>query len=156
MQPGVGIITVGAANYGQYLLQYQVELAYNIFQSCYLALYSTTLFSLALGAKDYGVAYFRKITPKFLQRKQQGTAPPLPAARRIQEEEDVLMKTEQAESVEPILRSLGMYCTNSAYLIHFLFVIYLLMQYRDQIGLPAVNLDLSDRHMLHFSYPLFL
>ena len=66
------------------------------------------------------------------------------------------MKTEQAESVEPILRSLGMYCTNSAYLIHFLFVIYLLMQYRDQIGLPAVNLDLSDRHMLHFSYPLFL
>lgn len=137
MSFGQGVITIGSNDYGQYLLRYLVELAYIIFRRCYLDIYVQLIINAAVRAKDIIMALIERFTPRFLRKKEKPITQVLSDARKV-EIENVLEKASEAESVEPILASLGNYCSDTAYLIHFVFVTYLFMQYRDQIGLPAL------------------
>lgn len=138
-----GLITIGASNFAVFILQFLAELAYTIFERCYLDVYVNILVTSLKRVRDVIVKYASRLVPAFLRRKENVTS--RMAEIRKAEIESVLPATEQAESVEPILYHLGAYCNDTAYLLHFLYVIYLLMQYRDEIKLPVLfNIRQSD------------
>jgi hypothetical protein len=134
MSVATGLITIGGPNYAQFLFQYLIELVYTIFERCYLDIYSNIGINAMLRVQIFTRFYVEKYTPKFLKKKEVPDVrlADLPKA----EMEGVYEKMEEAESVEPILVCLGDYCSDTAYLIYFIYVIFLFMEYRDQIQLP--------------------
>merc|ERR1711988_319866 len=136
-----GLVTFGSPDFVQFLLAYFVGFAIQVTARLYQDDYLDGIYAF-VGAIIKG---FTRIVlfliPKYLHKNYY--------VKMISEEVDekdfskrevegVVDTGDASESVEPILSVYNMFCTDIVVLWYMPYFVYLFMQYRNQIGIPAI------------------
>merc|ERR1711988_1432779 len=136
-----GLVTFGSPDFVQFLLAYFVGFAIQVTARLYQDDYLDGIYAF-VGAIIKG---FTRIVlfliPKYLHKNYY--------VKMISEEvnekdyskrevEGVVDTGDASESVEPILSVYNMFCTDIVVLWYMPYFVYLFMQYRNQIGIPAI------------------
>jgi hypothetical protein len=133
-------VSLGSDDFFQFLIAYTFDVAMIVFERVYLDFMIEGGINWVSAILRFVVGNFKKIVPKYLRKERNVAADAAVAAADktgMREIEGVAVEDAGADSVEPILIFVTTVCSDNVFAWYFPYVILLLMQYREEIWLPA-------------------
>jgi hypothetical protein len=151
-----GLVTFGAPDFLVFLFANFVEVFLLVFERVYLDVYideaSANVRKLFNGIQS-GIV---KMIPKYLRsedalKKEQAQAKHAERKREV----EGLADDSEADSVEPIVIAYGSTCCDTTIMFYMPFVVYLLLIYRNEVGLPDIyGIKVQDMR-IYFYFQVF-
>merc|ERR1711871_1187577 len=138
-----GLVTFGSPDFVQFLLAYFVgffiQVTARLYQDDYL---DNVVFASIEMISKVTIKLILFLTPKYLHKnywiKTYLVDEVVEADYSKREIEGVVSNDDSSESVEPILGIYNVFCQDIVVLWYMPYFVYLFMQYRNQIGIPAI------------------
>jgi hypothetical protein len=142
------LITLGADDFVDFVLVYFVEMALLVVERVYIEPYLSQFLDWLGDAIDEAILYAKSKLPKYLQKGKKNVAPEVDYRKRDVDDE---VGDDDAETVEPILDHFLNVCMDTLSMYYTVFLIYLLMLFREEIVLPSLY-GIAEQDMLYYLY----
>jgi hypothetical protein len=152
-----GLVTFGSPDFLAFLLAYFVECGLAILERVYFDEAMEILYSII--GSIFGALFWviKKILPRFIKVRlniEDDVVDEIDTAKR--EVEGIASSGDSTESVEPILGSFASVSNDTMLLYYMPFFVYLFMQYRTPIGIPALYGIRQSDMLIYLVFQIFL